>query len=96
MSSSIRRLQKQKSNRKRTRLNSRGKQPGPAQTPASGRYRGYHAPKLRWLTDKHDLAKVDKDCRECHGTGVVQSAYVDKGKSKPLACACVPMKVTDD
>lgn len=99
MSSSIRKIATR--NKTRKGLNSRGKRPGLPYTPSRSKYAGPRRPQLSKLNDKHDLSKADKDCRTCHGTGVVVTPYAirvegNKRQSLRLACGCVPLKEEKD
>jgi hypothetical protein len=87
MSSALRSMQKRLSKKLRRGLNTKGEEKGSAQMP-----RKQHGGEgLQWLTKNHAVRHADKDCRKCHGTGVVQTAYVKDGKAKRLACSCVPV-----
>jgi hypothetical protein len=93
MSSTLRKIQKQKSGKKRKGLTSRGKTPGPAQTPkkpdTNTRARGF-----RILKD-HDLTAAKPSCGHCHGTGspgnhVIGYDNQKRAVARRLVCSCVP------
>lgn len=99
MSNSLRRMQRRLSNHKRTKLNSRGKEAGPGRTAKRGDYTGRRKTTLSQITTKHDLAKADKSCRTCRGTGLIPTSYGmlkrDSKRAIWLACHCVPLKKAD-
>lgn len=86
--SSILKKMNRKRGKKRLRpgTNTRGNKPGRA-----AKLRHAQGPGLRFLTKNHDLKHADPDCRICHGTGTKQTAYVQDGKTRLLACSCVPV-----
>jgi len=87
MTSAIRKIELK--NAKRNGLNSKGKTPGPAQTPPARSGNGGRG--LRMLSKSHDLKSADKECRNCHGKGAIDTQYAQGGKSRQLACSCVSL-----